>query len=523
MTRPHASLALAAALGLAGCSDSPQEPPDTAPRSGLIVSEAHPVSSEQEALAAAVASVAYVSLPPGSLWGVVRIRIRNRTAGGAYGPPVPVVKDGFDPVAVPAAPGDRLVLELFHSDSAVTEEEAVVPIKKPPVVVRLSPDGGRTDVALLVRPSVVFSEPVEPATLAVGMRLLTGGTLVSATVELSEPWRAELVPDAPLAPGTTYRLEVTREVLDTDGIPLEEPVSAEFTTEAGAPAPPVALSRMRLAFVSDRDGVTLIYLANGDGSGVTPLTQGGGPTWSWDDRRIAFHRQTPSGPVVGIINADGTGERVLGPGRNPAWSPDGRIVFVSPGAGVGGISVMNADGTGSTLLLSHDFAAPGCVPPASLYAWWGDCVARPRWSPDGQRIAFFAGDVGYTGGRIYVMNADGTSPTQLVPDEKVQGNARLPTWAPDGSRVAFEYGNSLISAVGLDGTFTRLATGTNPSWSPDGRWIAYTGYALGVTEQRIVATDVVSGEFYGQLIPEAAAPASPDYGEGSVEWGHTIR
>jgi Tol biopolymer transport system component len=530
MTRPHAALALAGVLGLAGCSDSPQEPPDSAPRSGLIVSEAHHVSSEQGALAAAVASVAYASLPPGSLFGVVRVRIRNRTAGGGYGPPVPVVEDGFDPVAVPAAPGDRLVLQLFHTDGEVTEEESVVPIRRPPVVVRLAPAGGRTDVALLVRPVVVFSEPVQPATLAVGMRLLTGGTRVSASIEPREPWRAELVPDAPLAPGTRYRLEVTREVLDTDGVPLEAAVSAEFTTEAGDAAPPVALSRMRLAFVSSRDGVDRIYLANGDGSGVSALTTGTGPAWSWDDRRIAFHRQTPSGPVVGVINADGTGERVLVPGTYPAWSPDGRIAFVSPGARVGGISVMNADGTGSTLLLSHDFAAPDCIPPASLYAWWGDCVTYPQWSPDGRRIAFFAGDAGYSGSDVYVMASDGSSPVLLLPHaEQHRGgwNGRLPTWAPDGSRVAFAWGgpDPIISALAPDGSdsITGMAGGNDPSWSPDGRWIAYTSYAPGLHVSRIVATDVVTGEFYGQLIPEAEAPVSPDYGDASVEWGHTIR
>jgi hypothetical protein len=42
-------------------------------------------------------------------------------------------------------------------------------------------------------------------------------------------------------------------------------------------------------------------------------------------------------------------------------------------------------------------------------------------------------------------------------------------------------------------------------------------------ELRIVATDVVSDEFYGQLVPEADAPVSRDYYDSSVEWGHTIR
>ena len=360
-------------------------------------------------------------------------------------------------------------------------------------------------MALSVRPGVVFSEPVDPATLTVGMRLVTGGLVVSGRIELREPWLAELVPDAPLTPLTTYRMELTRDVRDLDGDPLEDAVTAEFTTHAG---PPVSLSRMRIAFVSSRDGFDRIYLVNGDGSGLVPLTAGTGPAWSWDDQRIAFHRNSPAGPVIGIINADGTGERVIGPGANPAWSPDGRLAFVSSREDDGGIAVMNADGTGYTLLLSHDFTYPGCKPPTSIYAWWGDCVTDPQWSPDGRRIAFFSGDVGYTGAQVYVMNADGSPPIQLVPDRS--GNARQPTWAPDGSRLAFVWGGlrSSITAFSLDGsdTFTTLSYGVDPSWSPDGRWIAYLDDAGPL---RIAATNVVTGEPYGQLDSRSAPAREP--------------
>jgi TolB protein len=282
---------------------------------------------------------------------------------------------------------------------------------------------------------------------------------------------------------------------------------------------------MQIAFVSSRDGPYQIYLANGDGSGVSRLTPGFGPAWSWDDRRIAFHRETPTGSVIGVINVDGTGERILGPGIYPAWSPDGRIAFVSSGS-EGGIAVMNADGTGYTKLLGHEFAYPGCVPPFSVSGWWGDCVTDPKWSPDGRRITFFAGDVGYTGAQVYVMNADGSSPLPLTRGlSPNQGwNGRMPTWAPDGSLVAFEWGVSVISTLDPDGagTFTTLAGGYGPSWSPDGHWIAYRGTG-GQYEKRIAATNVVTGEFYGQLIPEVEAPADPDYWDTSVEWAHTIR
>ena len=197
-------------------------------------------------------SVTYVSLPPGTMPHVVSIRIRNASAGGPVSPTIPLVNGGFDPVAVPASPDDRLELQLTDHDGNVTEEIAMVPIKRPPVVVRISPPNGRTDVALSVHPGVVFSEPVDPSTLAVGMRLVTGSLMVTGRIELREPWRAELAPDSPLAPGTTYRVELTREIRGADGEPLERPAEAAFTTAAGPPLPEAPLSRMRIAFVSSR-------------------------------------------------------------------------------------------------------------------------------------------------------------------------------------------------------------------------------------------------------------------------------
>jgi Tol biopolymer transport system component len=519
-------------LGTVGgvrCSDLPSGPEAPNPAENtvpaLIVSEALATGAEAAASASSVIAVAFVSLPPGTLSNAVSVQIRNLTTGGDATLPMPILHGGFDPVAVPASVGDRLALEFTDRNGSVSEEYAMVPIKRTPVVVRTSPARGRTDVALIVRPVVVFSEPIDPATLPVGMRLVTDGVIVSGRVELIEPWLAEFVPGSLLEPETSYQLEITQDIRGVDGMELEAPVTTDFTTgpASAPPLPAVPLSLMRVAFVSTRDGTEQVYLANGDGSEVTRLTSGSGPAWSWDDQRIAFHRETPDGPVFGVINVDGTGERILGPGSYPAWSPDGRIAFVS----TGGISVMNSDGSRVTLLLSHEFAHPGCQPPTSLYSWWGDCVTDPAWSPDGQSIAFYAGDVGYTGAQVYIMNADGSSPLPLVPPQELASNGgwngRQPAWSPDGARVAFAWGGSQIASLRRSGSgsLTPHAGGNRPSWSPDGRWLAYRGDA-GLFEQRIAATNLVTGEFYGQLIPEAETPAVPNYWDTEVEWSHTI-
>jgi TolB protein len=59
------------------------------------------------------------------------------------------------------------------------------------------------------------------------------------------------------------------------------------------------------------------------------------------------------------------------------------------------------------------------------------CACRgqlPDWSPDGSKIA----PPGF--GRIFVMNADGSNPTQLTFGP---GDDFGAAWSPDGSQIAF--------------------------------------------------------------------------------------
>jgi Tol biopolymer transport system component len=86
---------------------------------------------------------------------------------------------------------------------------------------------------------------------------------------------------------------------------------------------------------------------------------------------------------------------------------------------------------------------------------------------------------------IWVMAADGSAQTRLLP----AGNGMeysLPTWSPDGRTIAFtrwQVGSEDTAAelwsVGLDGASSHQilsgqARSWVPAWSPDGTWIAYT-------------------------------------------------
>ena len=193
----------------------------------------------------------------------------------------------------------------------------------------------------------------------------------------------------------------------------------------------------KIAFLSDRDGDTEIYVMNADGSGQTNVSHGSGDfngpgAWSPDGSRFAFTSDRDGKVEVYVVKADGSG--LTNVSNDPcgagvvAWSRDGsRIAFSSgpvsfkgktPPAAPGCVStiyVVNADGSGRTNLTN----GPG----DSEFGGW---------SPDSSRFAFTSDRDGNT--EIYVVNADGSGLTNLSNDP---GFNNFSGWSPDSSRVRF--------------------------------------------------------------------------------------
>jgi Tol biopolymer transport system component len=168
-------------------------------------------------------------------------------------------------------------------------------------------------------------------------------------------------------------------------------------------------------------------------------------------------------------------------GENNRPDIPGKIVFAGEdGDGTSQIYTMNADGAGLRQLTSF--------PPDGG-------AADPAWSPDGQRIVFsnFTGATSL-GPYLYVMGADGSNMRPLKKRQSESMTALVgsaPAWSPNGSLIAFEvctncelggsdYEISVVEAAGTDYDPEQIhaatdhpAGDTNPTWSPDGRRIAF--------------------------------------------------
>ncbi len=140
------------------------------------------------------------------------------------------------------------------------------------------------------------------------------------------------------------------------------------------------------------------------------------PTWSPNGQQIAFVSERDGDSDIYIVNTDNSDyvcltDNAVGDGE-PVWSPDGlKIAFVSNRDGNAEIYIMNADGSEPTRLTDD---------PAT--------DVNPAWSPDGKQIAFASDRDGNY--EIYMMNADGSQQARLTNNET---NDWAPIWSPQHS------------------------------------------------------------------------------------------
>ncbi len=147
-----------------------------------------------------------------------------------------------------------------------------------------------------------------------------------------------------------------------------------------------------------------------------------------------------------------------------------KIVFVSSRDGVSNLYVMEDDGSNVQRLAFSQ---------ADKYE------GAPAWSPDGKRIAFWrnvSADKNISNYELFMVNRDGSKEQQLTDHPAQDGRFQI-TWAPDGRRFAFSSNRRGSREIHVIDILTRRVrqlthSGGNvftwdPSWSPDGKYIAY--------------------------------------------------
>ncbi|MEO8082784.1 MAG: cupredoxin domain-containing protein [Ardenticatenales bacterium] len=208
---------------------------------------------------------------------------------------------------------------------------------------------------------------------------------------------------------------------------------------------------------------------------------------------IVFEDSAAEGSRLDLfrVAADGTGRRALTDTpalteAQPNWSPDHTQVVYTASTG---------QGSRPTWQIEAVDVATGTRRPITL----GPYHFEPRWRPGGDRIAFTS--VSYAGGEaasaitgsaIGVVRADGAGARTVV---GVNGGSSVignPTWSPDGREIAFvvrtDRGSGFegeIWAIDIaSGAVRRLFAhpgwdDVHPAWSPDGTRITFASRRVG--------------------------------------------
>jgi TolB protein len=257
-------------------------------------------------------------------------------------------------------------------------------------------------------------------------------------------------------------------------------------------APSVAPDGSLIAFVSERDGVTDLFVIKPDGSGERRLTnspeQEGSVEWSPDSRQLRFAVFTKENAdsLLYAIDRDGRNLKEIGhvPGRVQGVSPDGkRVLYATGGWQKVSLIASDLDGTNAKQLTD------------GTYVVWNS-----RWSPDGKQIAYTGKDASGLL-HVFLMNSDGSERRQFTHLGAADGHAQVPRWSPDGRRIAFQVNHAedhsehVWIADVATGNAKKLASHEKPYldelpwWFPNGKRLAFQSNRTGENQIWVMNVD----------------------------------
>jgi Tol biopolymer transport system component len=263
-----------------------------------------------------------------------------------------------------------------------------------------------------------------------------------------------------------------------------------------------------LAFTAERNGKDVLYLLDVASGSVKsrldlPIDAIWGPTWSPDDRQIAFSGIHGGLSDLFIVDADGKNLRQLTNDKygdlQPQWSPDGKtLAFATERSPATNLSNLKL---GPWQIATLDIASGN----VTVLPDQAGLNLNPQWSPDGRSIAFISDRTGLA--NVFLFDFSDNKHYQLT---NVLGGVSAITefspaisWARGADRMVFTYyerGDYTVWAVDHPASLKRYAFGTGPS--------TMLGYNLIHPAVSVATAPVPTGRLDSLSTPRANEPTS---------------
>jgi hypothetical protein len=305
-------------------------------------------------------------------------------------------------------------------------------------------------------------------------------------------------------------------------IPFSIPPSCGLNNTFSAP-----IGKFLVIELNCPNGQTVLFLdassslSAGSASITQPVTDSDSHFLAWTSDGKAAYLKVDSLGSPRVIRADPAGAYdpivISEFTYDLSAKPDSRdfTFTVSRGLGYGSeIQLAQSNGRNTQLLYSDQY----------------NYISFARFSPDGKHIAFIKipdTPMPFTGGELWVMDADGSNPRKLADADAGHGYAA--NWSSDGQKIAFvvrenpedehadQSSEALVSNIYIvdveSGELTQVTKYTEgrvetPFWSPDGNTLAFNAVINGRMNVSIAdATTAATGEIQSLETESACCPA----------------